>query len=259
MAASHPQPTIRVLVADQDPLARGEIVGALEAGDGLELVAVASTPSEAVTLAMRERPDVVLMDASASSADVLVATARLASEVPGVRIVLLPRWSDPELGLLALRAGAVGFVPKSVSRETLARVVRDVARGHAAISRRLTMTLIERYRGVRASGPGLRPIRGPLTSRQWEVLDLLAGGATTRGVAAALGLSAETVRSHIKSALRKLGAHSRAEAIEKARALRDEVATTSPAEAEAEIEELEQRITRAVTAGRELGRGGRPG
>jgi DNA-binding NarL/FixJ family response regulator len=127
---------------------------------------------------------------------------------------------DDEVGLMALRAGAAGFLGKSLDLEALPRTLHAVRAGEAAVSRRLTAHLIEVVRRVRDDGSGLRPVRSTLTPREWEVLDLLCDDMSTDGIAAALFLSPETVRSHVKNVLRKLRVSSRREAIELARSMR---------------------------------------
>ena len=99
-------------------------------------------------------------------------------------------------------------------------MVRGVAAGEAAITRRLSAKLLERFRLLAEGADGMRPVRSPLTPREWEVLDLLCADASTEGIAEELSLSIETVRSHVKHILRKLGVHSRAEAVRVANDIR---------------------------------------
>ena len=121
---------------------------------------------------------------------------------------------------MTLRAGASGFLCKSVGVDALPRALRCARDGEAVVSRALTMRLIEGMRRVREDGSGMRPIRSPLTPREWEVLDLLCQERSTDEIADTLVLSVETVRSHIKSVLRKLGVRSRQEAVKAASGLR---------------------------------------
>ncbi len=125
------------------------------------------------------------------------------------------------LGLRALRTGACGYMSKDFEPGVLPRVLRGVVFGEAAISRRLAMLLVEADRRSPRAGAGLRPVKSPLTDREWEVLDLLASGARTEEIAQTLVLSTETVRSHLKNLYRKLEVRSRAEATEAAQRLRE--------------------------------------
>jgi two-component system nitrate/nitrite response regulator NarL len=123
----------------------------------------------------------------------------------------------------AMRAGASGFLVKSADVESICRSLAVVASGAAIISPELTGVLVERLRRAPLGGSGTRPVKSTLTDREWEVLDLLCDGATTREIAETLYLSPETVNSHAKSVLKKLGVHSRAAAVEAASMLRGEV------------------------------------
>lgn len=252
---------IRVVVADDDPLARHAIIRALAADDRVRVVGQAEDANVALTLALVEQPDILIMDSRMPGLDATEATARITRESQDTRVILLAVSADEESGLAALRAGAVGFVPKAVNPATLVRVVHDVAAGKAAISRRLTMRLIERYRHMPGAAAGLRPVRSPLTPREWEVLDLLSTGASTQELASTLGLSQETIRSHIKSVLRKLRVHSRGEAVEKVRQLREgAIQPPEPPERERdrELRELEERLLRGRERAEPEGEEGEP-
>ena len=157
----------------------------------------------------------------ASGADSLEVTRAIAAAEPRTAVVLLAAVPDDSVGLRALRAGAAGYIPKGFNPDTLPQIVRGVVDGEAAISRRLSMALVDSYRRSPRVGAGLRPVRSTLTDREWEVLDLLVSGETTDGIARRLVLSTETVRSHLKNLYRKLGVRSRGEAIEAAERLRE--------------------------------------
>jgi DNA-binding NarL/FixJ family response regulator len=211
---------LRVIVADDDPLTRKMICAALEA-DGIEIVGQARDGDEAVSLGVELRPDLVLMDVVMPGTDGIAATARLTEAAPDVSVVALSVTDDEELGMLALRLGAVGFLTKDIEASALARVLRAVVGGEAAIKRTLTRRLIRDLQSAPTRGIGMRPVRSTLTAREWEVLDLLCAGAATNDIAAQLGLSAATLRSHLKSIYRKLEVHSRAEAVAAAKRLRE--------------------------------------
>jgi DNA-binding NarL/FixJ family response regulator len=135
-------------------------------------------------------------------------------------VVILTSSDEEEMGLLGLKAGAVGFLSKDVDIDKLPQVLEGAYAGEAAISRRLGRRLLAHYRTTSAANAGMRPVKSPLTAREWEVVDLLIEGASTEDIADRLVLSTETVRSHVKNILRKLGARSRAEAVAVAQRMR---------------------------------------
>jgi two-component system, NarL family, response regulator LiaR len=214
---------LRVIVADDDPLARRVVRDALEAG-GIVVIAEASTGREAVELSLHYKPDVVLMDLVMPDGDGIQATRRILARAPDLEVVILTSSSDDDIGIVGLRAGASGFLNKRAGVEALPRALRGAAAGEAVISRRMTMRLVDSMRRAPADGAGLRPVRSRLTPREWEVLDLLCAGQSTDEIADTLVLSAETVRSHIKNLLRKLGVSSRQAAIDEARRMRADLA-----------------------------------
>ena len=218
---AEPEPNLRVIIADDDPLARRFVKSALQ-GAGMTVVAEASNGQEAAELSIYYKPDCVLMDLVMPGVDGLEATRRILERAPGIRVVILTASDEDSTGLLGLRTGACGFISKEIAMEALPRTLRATLAGEAAISRRLTMLLIERYRRTREDGLGMRPVRSTLTAREWEVLDLLCSGANTEMIADDLVLSPETVRSHVKNLLRKLGVKSRREAVLAAHRLRED-------------------------------------
>jgi two-component system, NarL family, response regulator LiaR len=215
---AHHQP-LRVIVADDDPLARRVVRDALETG-GLVVVAEAGNGREAVELSLYYKPDVILMDLVMPDMDGIQATRRILAREPELEIVILTSTDDDEVGLAGLRAGASGYLSKRVGVETLPRALHSAVAGEAVVSRRLTTRLVDSMRRMRPDGAGIRPVRSRLTPREWEVLDLLCAGKSTDDIADALVLSAETVRSHIKNLLRKLGVSSRQAAVAEAQRLR---------------------------------------
>src|SRR3954470_11064662 len=216
---------LRVIVADDDPLARRVVRDALEAG-GIIVIAEAANGRDAVELSLYYKPDIVLMDLVMPEFDGIQATRRILEREPDVEVVILTSSDDDEVGIIGLRAGASGFLNKRAGVEALPRALRGAGRREPLVSRRLTMRLVDTIRRTRADGAGIRPVRSRLTPREWEVLDLLCAGQSTDEIADALVLSSETVRSHIKNLLRKLGVRSRQAAVEEARKLRGDLAGT---------------------------------
>src|SRR3954451_22199248 len=214
---------LRVIVADDDPLARRVVRDALESG-GIIVIAEASTGREAVELSLYYKPDVVLMDLVMLDGDGIQATRLILAREPGTEVVILTSSDDDDVGIVGLRAGASGFLNKRAGVDALPRALRGAVAGEAVVSRRLTMRLVDSMRRTRPDGAGIRPVRSPLTPREWEVLDLLCTGQSTDEIADTLVLSAETVRSHIKNLLRKLGVSSRQAAVEEARRMRADLA-----------------------------------
>lgn len=222
-------PPLRTIVADDDPLVRRLIRDTLQR-DGVTVIAEACTGREAIELALFYRPDVVVMDYMMPELDGIEAARRLYEEAPDIRVVVLTGAGDESLGLRGLRAGAAGFLSKHIELDSLPRALRGVLEGEAAISRRLAMSLVQHVRSAPTGGMGLRPVRSALTDREWEVLDLLSGGASTDDIARVLVLSTETVRTHLKNIYRKLEVRTRADAVEAAARLRELGAAAAMAE-----------------------------
>ncbi|MEA2226686.1 MAG: hypothetical protein QOF04_316, partial [Solirubrobacteraceae bacterium] len=157
---------LRVIVADDDPLARRVVRDALEAG-GIVVIAEAATGREAVELSLYYKPDVVLMDLVMPDGDGIQATRRILADEPDVEVVILTATDDDDVGLAGLRAGASGFLCKRVGVAALPRALRGAVAGEAVVSRRLTMRLVDSMRKVSPDGAGIRPVRSPLTPREW--------------------------------------------------------------------------------------------
>jgi DNA-binding NarL/FixJ family response regulator len=215
---------LRVIIGDGDRDSRRAMRDRLQEG-GVTVIAEAATGRETLELSVFYKPDVVLVETLLPDTDGVTVTRELTARIPSTAVVLLSETEDPELGLMALRAGAQGFLGRDIGLNALPRALKAAAHGEAVISRRLTMRIIDGMRRVREDGAGLRPVRSRLTSREWEVLDLLCEQLSTDEIADTLVLSPETVRSHIKNLLRKLGVRSRREAVEQARRLRSQMIT----------------------------------
>jgi DNA-binding NarL/FixJ family response regulator len=213
---------LRVVIADPDALARRTIRDALAHAPGVTVVTEAPTAREAIELACWHRPDVLVAEAAQPDLPADELCRRMAAQSPGTHVVLLCAREDPDLALRCLRVGATGYLSKEADVEHLGRIVRGVADGEAAVPRRLTMDLLLALRAV--PDTGWRPVRSRLTTREWEIVDLLGDGASTERIAEHLVLSPATVYSHVKNVLAKLDVHSRREAVSVATRLRREEA-----------------------------------
>ncbi|GAB3896661.1 response regulator transcription factor [Kibdelosporangium lantanae] len=204
--------TIRVLIADDQTMIRESFAVLLGAQADIEVVGEAGDGAEAVELAERLRPDVVLMDIRMPGTDGLAATRRIVERDDTARIVILTTFDLDEYVYEALRAGASGFLLKTSSAHQLADAVRVVARGGALIEPTVTRRLIEEFS---RSGPPRRP-RGQrvadLTERETEVLGLVARGLSNAEIAAGLVIAEHTVKTHVGRILAKLGLRDRTQA-----------------------------------------------
>ena len=218
---------LRAVIADDDPFARRLIRDVRERA-GVIVIAEARDGREAVELTLHYRPEVVVMDVVMPGFNGIMATRQIRRQLPGQIIIVLTGAGagsgDGELGLLALRAGAGGFLSKDLEIEALPRALEGLRHGEAAISRTMTLALIERLREAPSGSSGMRPVKSPLTAREWEVIDLLKASKTNDQIVGELVLSPETIRSHMKNILRKLKVRSRQEAV----AVADEIRNAAP-------------------------------
>jgi two-component system nitrate/nitrite response regulator NarL len=215
----------RVVVVDDDERLRSELRAALQDA-GLTVIAEADNGRDAIDLAAHFRPDVMIMDIVMANIDGLSATREIVARAPSVRILLLTASDDVELGMVGLRAGAAGHQVKGVPVDQIVGAVARMAAGEPVAGPELTWRLIESLRALPVGGQGVRPVRSKLTPREWEVLDLLCAGLSVDQIADELVLARDTVRTHVKRLLRKLGAHSQAEAISIANGIRATFAAT---------------------------------
>jgi DNA-binding NarL/FixJ family response regulator len=204
----------RVLVVDDHPLTR-EALSSLLTQHGFDVAGQASDGAEAIDLATRLRPDLVLLDLTMPGMDGLTALPRIRESAPDSEVVVLTASGTEENLLATIRAGAAGSLLKTESPERIANFRRGVIGGEAALSGSIARRLLERVReGGRLGGGVPDAIARKLSAREVEVLLLLDEHLGTDEIAGRLYISEHTVRSHVKSLLRKLGVSSRREALE---------------------------------------------
>jgi len=197
---------IRVLVVDDHAVVREGLRTFLSLQDGIEVVGEAGDGREAVAVAERERPDVVLMDLVMPRLDGVHAMRELRSRVPRARVIVLTSFLDDDRLLPAIRAGAAGYLLKNVAPSELARAVRAADAGEALIDPVVAARLVD------ALADDDRRAEQPLTAREQEVLDLIARGYANKRIALELGIAEKTVKTHVGHVLAKLGVADRTQA-----------------------------------------------
>jgi DNA-binding NarL/FixJ family response regulator len=208
--------TIRVLLADDQPLLRGGFRVLIESAPDVDVVGEAGTGREAVELARSTRADVVLMDIRMPDLDGLAATRLITSDenLAGVRVLILTTFEIDEYVYQALRAGASGFLGKSAEPDELLAAIRTIHRGDALLSPAATRGLIKRFLSRSDPDPAVSAARlDLLTDREREVLLLVAAGMSNDEIAAHLVISPHTAKTHVNRAMTKLDAHDRAQLV----------------------------------------------
>ena len=206
--------SIRVLLCDDQALVRSGFRMILETREDLEVVGEAEDGVQALELARRQLPDVVLMDVRMPRLDGVEATRRLVAAGSEARVLILTTFDLDEYVFEALRAGASGFLLKDVQPAQLVDAVRVVARGEALLAPTVTRRLLDRFAGSLPGAPEPpAPELAELTDREREVLALLAEGLSNAELAERLFLSETTVKTHVSSILRKLGLRDRVQAV----------------------------------------------
>jgi DNA-binding NarL/FixJ family response regulator len=195
---------IRVLLADDHPVVREGLRGMLAAEQGIAVVAEAASGAEAVAMAAMHRPDVVLMDLRMPHGDGVEATAAILAATPGARIVVLTTYETDADIVRAVEAGAVGYLLKDATTAALGDAIRAAARGETVLAPSVARRLVTHIR---------KPRRDLLSSRETEVLTLVARGRTNAEIGGELFISEATVKTHLLRTFAKLGVNDRTAAV----------------------------------------------
>jgi DNA-binding NarL/FixJ family response regulator len=194
----------RVLVVDDHPIVRSGIVSVLATQPDFEVVGEAADGAEAVALASRLEPDLVLMDLRMPARGGASATEAILAARPATRVVILTTYATDGEVLRAIEVGAVGYLLKDVPHEELFRALRAVLRGERYLAPIVADRLVARWR---------KPTRGEITKRETTVLECVARGDSNKEIATALGITEPTVKAHLVHIFEKLGVENRTSAV----------------------------------------------
>ena len=201
-------PPLRLLLVDDHALFREGLIALLSYQDDFTVVGEAEDAESALDQARALKPDIVLMDIELPGEDGVIATQRLKLEMPAVTVVMLTVHDDSQTLFEAIKAGAQGYLVKNVRSRELLEQLRGLARGEAAISRRMAARILKEIRGqTEPFGP-----EEELTAREMDVLELVAARLSNAEIAERLVISEHTVKNHMKSILSKLHLRSRHQA-----------------------------------------------
>ena len=209
---------LRVVIADDHPVYRDGLAHLLNDLDGIEVVGVAANGQQAIDLAKEFVPDVIIMDLRMPELDGIEATRRITAAHPSIGVVVLTMFDGDEMVLAAVRAGARGYLLKDADEDEIATVLRGIARGEAIFGPGTAGVMLDHL--ARVVTPLAQPSDYPfpqLTTREREVLELVAHGQNNTAIAGALFLSERTVRNYVSLIFTKLQVDDRAHAIATAR------------------------------------------
>jgi DNA-binding NarL/FixJ family response regulator len=204
---------LKVVVADDQAIVRGGVRAMLEAADDIEVVGEAEDGAQAVEVALRTHPDVVVMDVRMPNLDGIEATRRLLSAGSRARILMLTTFDLDEYVFRAMRVGAGGFLLKATPPERLAEAVRIVSAGESLLDPTITRRLVEHFLAEPSTDPTRQERLEDLTDRERDILRLLARGLSNAQMGERLFLSETTVKSYVTRLLGKLDVRTRVQAV----------------------------------------------
>lgn len=200
-------PKITVLLADDHTIVRRGLRSLLQAENDIEVLAEAETGRQAVQLATALKPDVVVMDIAMPMLNGLEATRQILKQVPTTRVLILSSYNDDEYVHELTEAGGAGYLLKQADFPDVVRAIREAKKGNAFYSPAISRRLTDRYRETIVGGVLVRKRTDLLTSREIEVLQLIAEGESNKRIAAELGISVKTVERHRQRLMDKLAIH----------------------------------------------------
>lgn len=207
------EPVIRVVLADDHPVVRAGLAALLTSLPGIEVVGVASTGREAIREVVTTRPDVAVLDLQMPDLDGFAATRELGRTAPSVAVLVLTMFEDDDSVFAAMRAGARGYLVKGAEQEEIARAIRAVAAGEAIFGPGVARRVLSFF----STPPPTTDPFPELTTREREILDLLAAGLSNTAIGDRLSLASKTVANNVSTIFTKLNVADRATAIIQAR------------------------------------------
>jgi DNA-binding NarL/FixJ family response regulator len=200
--------TVRLLIADDHAVVRAGLKSLLSDLHDIDIIAEAASGDEALRLALKHRPDVIMLDVRMPGTDGLAVLGQLRADLPATAVLMFSSYDNPTYIARAVALGAAGYLVKSATREEIIAAIRRIAAGELIWSREGLRKITGALSTPRASAE----IDAPLTKRESEVLKQLALGLSNKEIAQALDISYETVKEHVQHILRKLGVADRTQA-----------------------------------------------
>jgi DNA-binding NarL/FixJ family response regulator len=201
---------LRVMLVDDHEVVREGIRALLDRREGMRVVAEAGTVAQAVEVALREKPDVIVMDVRLPDGTGVEACRDIRAELPETKTLMLTSYADEEAVMASILAGASAYLLKQTRGQQLAEAVEAVARGESLLDPMVTMRVLEQVRGI-ANGTGVDK-QAQLNENETKILRLIAEGKTNKEIAAEVFLSDKTVKNYVSSILSKLNLRRRSEA-----------------------------------------------
>ncbi len=202
-----PMNKITVLLADDHTLVRQGLRSLLMAEPDIEVVAEAETGRQAVQMAKKYMPHVVVMDIAMPLLNGFEATRQIVHEIPSARVIILSSYSDDEYVEQLTDAGAIGYLLKQTAANEVIKAIREAKNGNAYFSPSVSRRMLEHYRRAFVNGQPVKKVSESLTSREREVIQLIAEGNTNKQIAGVLCISVKTVEKHRQQVMNRLNIH----------------------------------------------------